>query len=178
MGLRWFRFRRKAIWEQKGLPLVATRRQVQAIIDNVVASYEKQIQEINEVRRREAQTYSEALAEKDQIIHGLEEQTCANIERAVARWSKEYLQDKNYWMRLFDHVLSQPFGRQLWVEAVYRQIDQMPDHERLELFYEYLRSRGGELKIELKYPKKRVEEHLPALPQINDAQEASIPDLS
>jgi hypothetical protein len=99
-------------------------------------------------RQKEAEQWSKVMEEKDALIYSLKQQQEAAIELIISRWVKEYLQDENYWRRLFERVLAQPTGQRLWVEALYKQLDNLSEEQRLELFYNYLESRGGKIKIQ------------------------------
>ena len=103
--------------------------------------------------QKEAEAFSKEMERKELYIYELEQVKAQLVEQTVARWVTEYLQDSQYWLKLFRHVLSQPKGQALWVEAVFEQIDKLTEQERLDLFYQYLKSRGGEIKIEFTKPK-------------------------
>ena len=127
--------------------------------------FRRRLEELQVRLQREAEAVSKEMERKDLYIYELEQIKAQLIEQTIARWVAEYLQDSQYWLKLFRHVLSQPKGRALWIEAVFEQVDKLTEQERLDLFYRYLKSRGGEIKIEFTKPKVELPPTAPEQPQ-------------
>ena len=117
-------------------------QQLKQLRQSEIEQSEAKIEELYQKLQDQAALYSMEIEKRDKRIYELEEMDSRLVEQTISLWVKEYLQDKEYWLRLFEHVLNQPFGRQLWVEAVYKQIDRLSPEERVELLYGYLKSRG------------------------------------